>query len=68
MINEVVEAYKASDQLFADLEEKWMKIEEAQQEREAKMCRDDQIHIIIKPLSSCLHLAFSLPKVFSTTM
>ena len=37
MINEVVEAQKASDQLFAQLEEKRMKMEEAQQEREAKM-------------------------------
>ena len=42
MINEVVEAQKASDQLFAQLEEKRMKMEEAQQEREAKMRRDDQ--------------------------
>lgn len=42
MINEVVEAQKASDQLFADLEEKRMKMEEAQQERAAKMHQDDQ--------------------------
>ena len=42
MTNEVVEAQKASDQLFAQLEEKRMKMEEAQQEREAKMRRDDQ--------------------------
>ena len=42
MINEVVEAQKSSDQLFAQLEEKRMKMEEAQQEREEKMRRDDQ--------------------------
>ena len=42
MINEVVEAQKASDQLFAQLEEKRMKMEEAQQEQEAKTHRDDQ--------------------------
>ena len=37
MINEVVEAQKASDQLFAQLEGKHIKMEEAQQEQEAKM-------------------------------
>ena len=44
MVNEVVKAQKASDhgQLFAQLEEKRMKMEEAQEEREAKMRRDDQ--------------------------
>ena len=42
MINEIVEAQKASDQLFVQLEEKRVKMEEAQQEREAKIRRDDQ--------------------------
>ena len=42
MINEVVEAQKSSDQLFPQLEEKRIKMEEAQQEREEKMHQGDQ--------------------------
>jgi len=42
MIKQVVEAQKESDQKFAELEEKRMKMEEAQQEREAQMRCDDQ--------------------------
>ena len=45
MINEVVEAHKVSDQLFAQLEEQCMKMEEAQEEREAKMCQDDHFQM-----------------------
>ena len=36
MINVAVEAQKASDQLFAQLEEKRMKMEEAQKRTEGK--------------------------------
>jgi len=42
MIQQVVDAQKESDQEFADLEEKRLKMEEAQQRREAQMRRDDQ--------------------------
>jgi len=42
VIKQVVEAQKESDQKFVELEEKRMKMEQAQQEREAQMRRDDQ--------------------------
>jgi len=38
MIKQVVEAQKESDKKFAELEEKRMKMEDVQQEREAQMC------------------------------
>ena len=42
MVKEVLDAQKASDKLFAELEEKRMRMEEAQQERESRMRREDQ--------------------------
>ena len=42
MVKEVLEAQKTSNKLFAELEEIRMRMEEAQQERELQMCREDQ--------------------------
>ena len=42
LIKEVVDAQKASDKMYVELEEKRLKMEEAQLERESKMRRDDQ--------------------------
>ena len=42
MIKQVVEAQKEPDKKFLKSAEKRMKMEEAQQEREAQMHRDDQ--------------------------
>ena len=42
LIKEVVDAQKASDKMYVELEEKRLKMEEAQLERESKICRDDQ--------------------------
>ena len=42
MVKEVLEAQKASDKLFTELEEKRMRMDEAQQERESRMRHEDQ--------------------------
>jgi len=42
LIKQVIDAQKESDQLLVQLEEKRMKMEEAHQEQDYKMHRDDQ--------------------------
>lgn len=42
VVKHVIEAQKESDQMFVRLKEKRLKLEEAQQEREMRMRRDDQ--------------------------
>ena len=42
MVQVVVEAQKASDEMFLELEEKRMQMEEAQQEREMQMRREER--------------------------
>lgn len=42
VVGQIVEAQKMSDKMFSNLEEKRMKLEEAQQEREMTMRKEDQ--------------------------